>query len=83
MRDQKTGYRPSENKRPKPRRRVDIEQLFAGREIVQAKVTDAEVSLFLDSHTVVKVSLRSTDEGPLGFSWNSLDTMKTEKDYWK
>ena len=65
----------------KKRRRADLEKMLTGLTIVKATVKEDEVSLMLSSHTVIKISLRSTDEGPLHFGWHSLDVMKTDADY--
>ena len=72
-----------ETKRSKSRRQASIEKLLLDKQIVRAKVTEHDVILFLNSGTELKISLRSTDEGPLNYSWKSLDTIKTEDDYWK
>jgi len=66
--------------RRKNRRRGDLESMLKGREIVRAKVTGQEISLFLDSHTVMRFSLRASDTGMLDASWRSLDTLKTDED---
>lgn len=78
---EKLSTETGERRKSRNRRRSDIEKLLVENEILRAKVKDDEVSLFLSSHTVVKISLRTTDEGPLQFGWNSLDTMKTDDDY--
>ncbi len=66
--------------RRKNRRRGDLEAMLTGQEIVKAKVTGQEISLFLDSHTVMRFGLRASDTGVLDASWRSLDTIKTDED---
>jgi hypothetical protein len=65
------------------RRRADIEHLLNGRLVVRSEVRSNQAVLFLDSHVMLKIALRSTDEGPLNFSWSSADALKTEKDFFQ
>jgi len=73
--------KPKERTKTRHRRFPDIEKKLLDHTIIRARVQSDEVSLFLNSGAVIKFSLRSTDEGPLNFSWSSFDTIKTDGDF--